>query len=235
MSFRYLTVIATIATSQIFKVTDSLRHISRGIAQIAALSVLVLIINTYHFGCFSLNCLGWMLRSTTSMKKQKDVHGPDSEYIWNATHRKAVVSLRSQTNKSLSTQECYFWYVYERYNEQAAAKTITKVMQGETIDVDDKVDTSNAVRCATLPIELWHIICSHLHLKELQAMRLTSKEMSDVAAEFMMTTIRIDTNFEACKRVKYIAKHPNLRKGVRRFLFEAGLQADMGCIHMYKR
>ena len=225
-------VITLTVASFVLNTVSRLRLFGRKIVQtlaILGLSVAAIII------CLGFISLSWLLRDKGEIEDDEDMHDPASSEIWSATHRKAVERLSTQVEGLLTLQECHFWFVYEKYNEQAAARTIARIAAGEIIDVDDKVNTSNAIRCPTLPVELVHTICSFLQLDELKTMRLTNKEFSDIAAEFLFTQIRIDTNFESFKQLKYIAKHPNLRKGIRRFKFEAGLQADLGCIHHYKR
>lgn len=85
-----------------------------------------------------------------------------------------------------------------------------------------------------LPVEIWHIICGHLVSHDvLLSLRLTSKSLADISAEFLITEIRIDTSTESFERLKAIADHDLLRKGVHKLTYEAGLLGDIRCIHSY--
>lgn len=85
------------------------------------------------------------------------------------------------------------------------------------------------------PAEIWHITCRYLAFDELVALRLTSRETADIAAEFLIPNIRIDTSVESFDRLKAIANHDFLRKGVTKLTYEAALLADAGCVHSYAR
>lgn len=85
------------------------------------------------------------------------------------------------------------------------------------------------------PAEIWHIICRYLAFTELVTLRLTSREVADIAAEFLIPSIRIDTSVESFDRLKAVANHEFLRKGVTKLTYEAALLADAGCIHSYAR
>ena len=87
---------------------------------------------------------------------------------------------------------------------------------------------------AMFPPEIWHMICRYLPTNDLCSLRLTDRDNANIAAEYLIHCLRIDTSLDSFAKLRYIANHPTLSKGVSQLKYEAGLLADVGCIHAYK-
>lgn len=87
---------------------------------------------------------------------------------------------------------------------------------------------------SVLPPEIWHSICWYLSSHDLSSLRLVERAISDVAAEYLIPCVHIETSLESLRALKSIADHPNLRKAVKAVSYEAGLLANIGCVHRYK-
>lgn len=138
-------------------------------------------------------------------------------------------------------QTCYYCYAYENYSFNAAKRRLESVPP--MLDkINDSMRTFLGARRASshvttnvgvLPAEIWHMVCSHLKHQGLVSLRLTSSGLADIAAEFMIERIRIDTSFESLRRLKGISENRCLSKNVKSLTFEGALLADIGCIHGY--
>lgn len=97
-------------------------------------------------------------------------------------------------------------------------------------------DVNVAAGLGIFPAEIWHIVCDHLHgdQQALVNLRLTSKDLSLISAEFLISEVCIHTDLESFTRLKLIAEHESLRKGITKLIYEAAL-LDKVCIHSFVR
>ncbi|KAK5949872.1 hypothetical protein OHC33_009057 [Knufia fluminis] len=158
------------------------------------------------------------------------------EEIQDAKVRNAVLRLKQLKNHDHDHQSCYYWYAHEKFNFEAAAARLqcegpAAVSQESHKDEFDTDSTQTGV----FPAEIWHIISAKLENDELISLRSTNRGLADIAAEYLVQTIRLDTSFESFARFQNIANHSLLRKGVTKITFEAGLLGNVGCIHNYSR
>lgn len=158
------------------------------------------------------------------------------EEIQDAKVRNAVLRLKQLKNHDHDLQSCYYWYAHEKFNFEAAAARLqcegpAAVSQESHKDEFDTDSTQTGV----FPAEIWHIISAKLENDELISLRSTNRGLADIAAEYLVQTIRLDTSFESFARFQNIANHSLLRKGVTKITFEAGLLGNVGCIHNYSR
>lgn len=134
-----------------------------------------------------------------------------------------------------SLEDCYFWYLYHGSDYH---DTRSRLLDGFpeddpecTIVLADSKPHSNNVSVGVFPVEIWHVISSHLAFKDLSSLRITNSVLADIAAESMLHTVRFNSSFDSLERLCFIAGHEHLRKNVRSLTFEAGLLATLGCIH----
>lgn len=137
-----------------------------------------------------------------------------------------------------SLESCYFWYLYH-HSDYNAAKTYlvndrSSPSSFASLDVVAEKPYVKNVSLGVFPAEIWQIISTHLAFKELAALRLTNSGLADISAESMVYKIRFDLSFESLERLRFIAGHKHLRKGVKTLAFEAGLLGTVGCIHHCK-
>ncbi|KAJ9655710.1 hypothetical protein H2198_005507 [Neophaeococcomyces mojaviensis] len=156
---------------------------------------------------------------------------------------RAAVSQLQENFSSHEFQTCYYCYIYENYDFNAASLRLSGVPP-KLVDIDrslrdygPKGNVSQDVTAdlGVLPAEIWQMVCSYLDFKSLASLRLASSGLTDIAAEYLVDRIRIDASFESLKRLKGIADNDCLRKNVKEIIFEGGLLANVGCVHSYMK
>jgi len=130
-----------------------------------------------------------------------------------------------------ATMELSTWQTRENINFSDAAARLGPEVDDAMLQDHPKSGTA----IDPFPAEIWHIICGNLNRDDLIALRSTSCAIADIAAEYLINTIHLDTSFEAFARLEEITGHPLLRKGVTKLVFEAGLLGNVGCVHNYSR
>lgn len=151
--------------------------------------------------------------------------------------RDDVVRLQAEfSNESL--ESCYFWYLYHHsdYNEARTYFVNDRSSPSSFASLDVGAERTHVenVSLGVFPAEIWQIISTQLAFRELAALRLTNSGLADISAESMVRKVRFDLSFESLERLRFIAGHKHLRKGVKTLAFEAGLLGTIGCIHHCK-
>lgn len=77
------------------------------------------------------------------------------------------------------------------------------------------------------------MICPFLEQNDLCSLRLVDKAAASIGAEYLISSIRIDTSLDSLQKLRDIADHPSLGKGVREVIYEGSHLADV-CIHFHQ-
>lgn len=165
----------------------------------------------------------------------KEHFGPHD--IYDEATRNVVIRLHEEfPDEALET--CYYWYLYDHSDyETTKARFIndpSKPFRSITLFPAAKPLETKSISLGVFPAEIWQMISTHLAFDNLSNLRLTNSALADIAAESIVGTIRFDLSFESLERLRSIATHEHLRKGVKFLVFEAGLLATIGCIHACK-
>lgn len=162
----------------------------------------------------------------------------ETHNICDATIRAMVVQLQDRCQQKYDSQTCYYWLAYEDFDADAALR---RLQTGGDLHPPPPPPPSNHAHdlshteTGVFPTEIWQIICAYLPTSDLKTIRLVNRALADVGAELLISHIRIDTSFESFKRLKQVADHVLIRKGVKKLFYEAGLLANVGCFHYYSR
>lgn len=160
----------------------------------------------------------------------------EAEEIQDIKTRNAVLRLKQVKGHDHDLQSCYYWYAHENFDFDAAAARLKSEAHVAAFQTTSK-DTFGTASTQTgaFPAEIWHIIAGKLEHKDLISLRSTNRGLADIAAEYLIQKIHLETSFESFARLQEIANHPLLRKGVTKLIFEAGLLGNVGCVHNYSR
>jgi len=164
---------------------------------------------------------------------------PGGKDIHDIATRDAVLRLKQMVDEDHDhghdhdLQSCYYWYAYENFDFDAAATRL--LSSGVPLSAAEVEMSNSSTQTGAFPAEIWHLICGNLEHTDLVSMRFASRGLADIAAEYLIQTIYLDTSFESFARLQGVASHPLLRKGVTKLIYEAGLLGDVGCIHNYSR
>lgn len=163
--------------------------------------------------------------------------------IYDPVTRRNVIRLREEVPEQ-SLESCHYWYIYAK-KDCAAAKARLQASPSHLNELSTVVELGTA-QCTmshptrysdlgAFPTEIWRMIASHLSYHDLCSLRLINGALADIAAELLVPKIHFDLSFESLERLRLIARHEHLRKGVRGLVFEAGLLAPIGCVHRCER
>jgi len=174
-----------------------------------------------------------MTAKTNTMKSSTAM---EAEEIQDVKTRNAVLRLKQMDGHKHDLQSCYYWYAHENCDFDAAAARLQShhPLAAPQTSLKDEFGTAGT-QTGAFPAEIWHIICGKVQHDDLLSLRSTNRGVADIAAEYLIQTIHLDTSFESFARLQQIANHSLLRKGVTKLVFEAGLLGNVGCIHNYSR
>lgn len=85
----------------------------------------------------------------------------------------------------------------------------------------------------SLPPEILHLIFAKIDHSTAAKVRLTCKKFAEIAAYYLVNSVRFHTSLESLQRLNLLAKHDIFSQTIKNIVYERSLIADIGCVHAY--